>query len=414
MVLPGLLSMSQAAADQLVPGLSGGGGKSLFEVPPALANNVSQSLHGYELFLRRGAPMLTYWTWGVPLLLWMFWGPQRARWLPFLVVVVLFSFGPTIHVPFMEGPVIMPHYMAAYHYVPFFDRLWFPYRMLVVGMVVLALAIGFLVQRFEAHSVRNASRVPLLLMLFVGCTGLEQTRFGIFPFVSKDLSPPEIFEWMGEQEGEGAQAVISLPFGPGQPNIVWQSIHRRPLWGGMGENASLLWPKGYRRRLKNSFFKALMRAVKKPRAKVPERAYVPVQRSMLEMEGFRWVLLDRAILFQELRFDPKRRENDSPDEMLKMILKRLDETIGSSPVAAEDRYVLWDLLGQADAPSHLQPTEGLLSAISWDLIEAPFYEMQLVEAGRASGALPPGTAAGEVLDASGDKRIKKRNKNGQE
>jgi hypothetical protein len=407
-ISPGLWAMSHAAAEQLVPGLAVAGPKSLFTLPPDLANNVSQALHGYDLFGNRGPPMLTLWTWGPLVLLWMFVGTGRGRWLPVLLAAVLFSLGPLPSLPGIESPVVMPHYMAVYHYLPFFDRLWFPYRMLVLAFFVGSLALGFLVQSLIQRLPKWGPRLPALLLIFVGCTGLEQSRFGIFPLVSRDLSPPELFEWIHDQEDPGVQAIIHLPFGPSQPNIVWQILHKRPLWGGMGENASLLWPEGYRRRLKNSFFKSLLRAVDAPGQIRLDRPYVPVQRTMVEREGFRWVVLDRAITLQELRLKGGVAEWGDLEDQVQTILAALSQTLGAEPVAAEDRFVLWDLQERAVAPAALKPTLERLSAVDWDLVDVPAYEQALVESGRAKRPVPRGNARGESADGRGLKRIKKR------
>jgi len=406
-VAPGLLAMTQAAADQLVPGLSVAGSKQLFSLPPELANNVSQSLHGYDLFGHRGPPMLTLWTWGPFLVLWSFVGGGRSRWLPVFALAVLVSLGPSATLPGLQTQHVMPHYMAAYHYLPFFDRLWFPYRMLVIAFFVGSLAFGFLAQWLVNKKPNWGPRLPVLLLIFVGCTGLEQSRYGIFPLVSRDLTPPAVFEWIGEQEDPHAQAIIHLPFGPSQPNIVWQQVHKRPLWGGMGENASLLWPKGYRRRLKNSFFKALTRAVDKPSEVDAGRPYVPVQRVMLEREGFRWVVLDRAITLQELRIKARVPGKEPSVGSIRLIVDTLSETIGSRPVAAEERFVVWDLFGRAVAPEALQPTAESLSAVTWELVDVPAYEKALVESGRADRPRPKGTRPGESGDGRGLKRIQK-------
>ena len=40
--------------------------------------------------------------------------------------------------------LVMPHYMAAYIHLPYFDRLWFSYRILVVTFLGLSLGIGIL------------------------------------------------------------------------------------------------------------------------------------------------------------------------------------------------------------------------------------------------------------------------------
>jgi hypothetical protein len=406
-VLPGLIAMSHAASEQMVPGLTEGS-KALWTLPPDLANNVSQALHGYDLFGSRGPPMLTLWTWGPLLLLWMVVGPGRARWLPMLVCAVVFSLGPFPTLWGFDEPQVMPHYMAAYHYLPFFDRLWFPYRILVMAFFVASLAIGFLAERLEHWRPKWAGRLPLLLVGFVACTGMEQSQFGIFPLVSRDLSPPRVFDWIAHQEDEEAQAIIHLPFGPSQPNIVWQVLHERPLWGGMGENANLLWPTGYRRRLKNSFFKALLRVIDEDPSANAERPYVPVQRVMIEREGFRWVILDRAILMQEMRLKRGRTNIGELAERTHQIVLGLSQTIGTEPVVAEDRFVVWDLLDRAVAPPELQPTLERLTAVTWELVDVPAYEKALVESGRAERPLPRGNVDGEAGDGSGKKRIPKR------
>jgi len=399
--------MKAAVGQDQVPGLSGGGPKDLFSLPNDLSNNVAQALHGYDLFGDMGPPMLTYWTWGVPLVLWILIGPGRWRWLPILGAIVLFSLGPSASMPFLEGRPVMPHYMAAYHYLPFFDRLWFPYRMLVIAMLVGALAFGFLVSRLEQRVRLLPFEIPLLVVLFAGATGLEQSRYGIFPFVAKDLSPPEVFEWIGDQEGEGAQAVIGLPFGPGQPNIVWQVLHERPLWGGMGENATLLWPDGFRRRTRNAFYKSLMKAIRQPDQPVDELRYPKNQREKLvKLEGFRWVVLDRRIMEQEFREEFKEDGKDAVREITAKILLGLNHVVGSSPVAAEGQWVVWDLWGEAVAPESLKPTQERMLRSTWDTVDAPLYEKELTRAGRAHRTVPPGTNPGEAAKAGGKRRIK--------
>ena len=297
--------------------------------------------------------------------------------------------------------------MAAYHYLPFFDRLWFPYRMLSVAMVVAALTFGFLVLQIETRWPQWRSRLPVAVVVFSILTGLEQSRFGIFPFVSRDLSAPEVFEWMGDQEGEGEQAVITLPFGPGQPNIVWQALHQRPLFGGMGENASLLWPEGFRRRTKNSFYQALMRAIREPEEALSERPYVPVQRTMMEREGFRWVVLDRSLLAQEFVKRLGRPMAADIERHTQIIIANLTEIVGHPVVAAEDRWVVWDLTGAAQTPEGLEPTEERLRMVSWPEVDAPLYDQKLSAAGRVLRGGPPGTHPDDVPEATGKKRIRR-------
>ena len=104
--------------------------------------------------------MLAYWVWGGAIIALLIWGRKARVWLAISFVTWLFSIGAQIpkdlYVTLYEdvspwvlaktwaptlgldpgsiepAGLVMPHYMAAYIHLPYFDRLWFSYRILVV------------------------------------------------------------------------------------------------------------------------------------------------------------------------------------------------------------------------------------------------------------------------------------------
>jgi hypothetical protein len=282
--------------------------------------------------------------------------------------------------PFADGPVVMPHYMFAYEHVPFFDRLWFPYRMIVIGFVVASLAFGYLIVQLERRKGLSTRLFTGLIICWIAVTTVEQNRFAIFPFVTKDLTPPESMNWLAA-ESEEIDAVIHLPYGVTQPAIVWQTIHNQPLFGGMGENASVLWPDGFRERMRNSFVQALLRATRNPELEPRTPQYNPYQRGLMEEEGFRWIVLHRDLL--EMEFEKHLRVHVDGLARSKgdAVLGRLLDLIGP-PVAVEGPLVVWDLTGESLATGTIAPTPGWDVEHDWPGFVLNDYEMALGAAGR--------------------------------
>ena len=79
---------------------------------------------------------------------------------------------------------------------------------------------------------------------------------------------------------------MHLPFGFSQSSIVWQTVHQKPLFGGMGENAQVLWPEGYTTRLRSKAIKALIIASRNSREPLPH--LTDAERALLVEDGTRW------------------------------------------------------------------------------------------------------------------------------
>jgi len=370
-IAPGLWAMASLASSGEVPGLVDAGftWASLFEPPVPQRNNVSTTLYGLFVVETSGVPMMSSISHGLPALAWLIAGRGRARWAPVLAIVLAFSFGPVVGPSGPDaGGLVMPHYMAAYHLLPFFERLWFPYRMMSVALLPVCLGMGFLAARAASLRPGLSKALPAVALAVAAVSGAERARFDVFPFVAVDQTPPRIVDWIG---GEGG-AIIDMPYGIYKEAVIWQTFHELPTFGGMGENAVMLWPDGMRRHLRNSFIHALISAVRKPDEPAE---YRESQRRTIEAEGFRWVILHRDLIVERGLGPGQRRE--SPIEPALAMIALLGE-----PTAVEGPYLVWDLQSTARTPAGLEYSEEKIRAPVLVGDPRPAYEIALEDAGR--------------------------------
>ena len=323
-VLPGVLPMALAAASTGIPAVEAAP-FSLTELPPAVDNG-AMAMKGWWEMEQVGSPLLVSAAWGIPTLIWLVRGPGRARWLPVLVLSLAFALGPRVQLG--EQGFVMPHYLAAWHLVPFFDRFWHPYRFLAVGLVPAALALGFLAERLE--------RAWVVAPAFLVLTLVEHRGYGTLPLCSTDRTPSTLVSWLGEQDG----AVVELPFEEPDGYMVWQTFHRRPSLGGRTASIPAYWPEGTRQRLEQPFFSAL-------RTAGHGRSAAQVSSDAARAEGFRWVALWRGSLH-------------GGDQQASRAVQALHVLLGP-PVAVDGGLVLWDLEGRAVPPEATAATAARLA-----------------------------------------------------
>jgi len=365
-IAPAAMKMRELARKGKVPGLSDG--SSVIGGPDGVANNVSDSLHGYLMMELHGQPMLGYLVWGLGGVLFLVWGRDRLRWGGLALFTLAFAIGPRTPT---EPALVMPHYMLAYNYLPFFDRLWFPYRMLGVTFVGVSLGLGALVARFKDW--RYVGALPVMLVLL---TIAEQNRHLAYPLMHRDLTPPQVYTEIGKAGG----ALFEVPLGVSKVAIAYQPVHGQPVFGGMGENAIVLWPPGFNRRMGNTFVQFLRSMTRDPQSPTPFRKE---SITTFKAEGFRWVVMDRQLVEAQLR---QRRwaERVSPAELERapFIAQETMIDVLGQPWAVDGKLVVWDLEGGLEAPEALRPTEARLWERTWEPEEMPAYEKHLRELGR--------------------------------
>ncbi len=391
-VAPFVVAMLLKIGSDAVPGLASADG--LFAQPEALLNNVATQLHGYWMMERWGAPMLGYGTWIAAMVLVLLAGRDRGRWLLAVPLLLIIAVGPAWPRPDGSTMAWYP-YLLAYNTVPFLDRLWFPYRLVVMVFLVISASVAAASVPYMRRLGRSRKPIlarlgPLALALVIlGFNLWEQQRQLCWPFVTRDVSPPEAYRWIGDQGG----GLVHLPFGINQPSIVWQTVHHQPIFGGMGENARILWPEGFEDKLKNPLVRFLRRATRDP-----EGAKVPVSdqgRMQLRNDGFRWVVLHRNLVESENRDrlppgeDAKLPGRVYLDQEAFLLLPfqamdRITEVLGP-PVAVDGPLVVWDLVGGAEPPGALEADSARLAERSWESEAPPSYESLLKSQGRLPG-----------------------------
>ena len=256
--------------------------------------------------------------------------------------------------------------------VPYFDRLWFPYRLLVMVFLGASLLLGTVVSRANAT---RLGRWPWALPLALCALNLaEQHRHLAWPLLHREFVPPAVYEHIGEQGG----GLIELPVGLARISIAWQAVHEQPTFGGMAENASIFWPEGYRKRLRNSFIRALKLVTRKPDQPL---SYKETELRALQAEGYRWVVLDRHLMDSDLhRWAYGGRDEERADAPF-LAQAQITAALGP-PVAVDGPLVVWDLVGGSPVPESLQPTDAGLTTRTWPLDDMPAYEAHLRELGR--------------------------------
>lgn len=319
LVLPAVLPMAEALREGRVPG-SG---------PPEplgrpLQNNVAVELHGLVHMETQGEPLFTHPAWGLPLLAALFW-PRlvvpggRARWVAALVVTGVLGLG--LGFPVGDRVVGNPVYALLYEHLPFFKRLWFPYRFAQVAFVP---ALVLIVAWWRATGARTAVVALLVAGLAV------QVHRDTWPFPHLDARCPEPLARL-----QGPGAVIITPIGIQHDGLIWQTTFARPTFGGMGESAPVFWPDAYKKRLRTGFIRALSDA-----SQGQARPYKPQEREAIERLGFGFVAL-------RLDFVAERATRNRKDpEAAKARARELTTlAVGAPPVAEDERVAVWSLRG---------------------------------------------------------------------
>ena len=250
-----------------------------------------------------------------------------------LLIALLVASGPVYEAE--SRPMALYHYIFLYRVLPFFSRLWFPYRMVSLALFAAIIGMGFLMERFRG-------RWRWLVLFWVGLNLAEQARYLVVPLLSQPWHYPKMYERMSEHEG----AIVELPIGMVRESILWQSVHKKPMFGGMGENLPLLIPKQHRLRLRAPLYTYLRKIVMDPTRK---RSKPMLNRAL--REGFRFIVVDmRLVNGLYLRYPEEKREKRK-----EQLVEKLKNLLGDIWLV-EGPYRVWDLHNQAPSTEVLEYT----------------------------------------------------------
>ena len=367
LALPALLPMVEAAGVGAVPGLAAG----------PVDNNVAESLHGIGKMELEGAPLLLQPGWilgaGAALLArgWSVRG-GRGRWIAAAVLLFVLGLGPSIEV---GGTVVSsPLYALLREHLPFFRRLWFPYRTTAIVMLLLTPLLGAWI---------GSTRWPRSLLAGVVATTLAGTAAsGTWPFNTHDARAPTLLVDAAQHGG----AMIFLPFRVQHDAVMWQTELGVPMLGGMGESASALWPRGYKDLLGNGFLRGLRAAVTPGATRVEPLSHA---RTTLERMGYRWVVLRPSIFQAEIRRRAGAGEHLPTYGVATVAAcEAVSGRIGTPPVGVDGDAVLWDLAGRYTAPAaHAWDPAKVDREIPWEGLRSRL-EAHISAMGRGVTATP--------------------------
>ena len=319
-IAPGVLAMIVHMQQQNVPGLVDSV-QPFWTIPKIDPKQENSYLVGYLLNEPIGMKMFGLFSVSVPLL-WALWkGKQRRIWGVGLLVSLLIATGPV----YFDGDTPQPlyHYILLYRILPFFSRLWFPYRMVSLALLFAFVGIGFALDRVQQNKGRWVVVALIVASLF------EQSQTFCVPLLYQQWKKPDLYQ---ELEAEPAP-IIELPIGFVRPSILWQSQHKMPTFGGMGENLPVLVPKEHQLRLQSSLYRHFRKIVF-----FPDTTAQPPPLLDAQKEGFRYITCDFDIVLGLYHRD----EEETQQEKIQQVQRHLIAWLGL-PRWTEGSLWGWDV-----------------------------------------------------------------------
>jgi hypothetical protein len=256
----------------------------------------------------------------------------RGMLLALAVPSLIVSVGPVLLIGDLGLP--NPLYNALVMALPPLRRLWFPERALFLLALAQALAVGALWARLEAPSARAG-----LALAVAAVWGLELRLGGLAPIPSWDARPPAAYQCLAEGP---PGAVIDLPERWSAAHLYYQTVHGRPIFGGMLEgNARFTPPELSQLREQNSLWRALEAATRPgpPGRGEREPKVRPEDKAALGALGYRYVVLRRDAV---------------PERAAAGLLRRLEPLLGP-PVYEDARALIYAPWGGERPCAELRP-----------------------------------------------------------
>lgn len=203
---------------------------------------------------------------------------RNPRWLVVGLLALVVAVGPE---PFGHKNAV---YITIAAWLPGFERLYWPCRALSLFVPLGALGVAALTRRLTLR-VGPLAGLPLAGILFVSMGLGEQVQRGVWPLSTWDPSSPAAYACLAEAEG----AAVVLPYGRDHEHLVHQTVHRRPMLGGMSERSDALVPAAQQElRRDNGWLAGLLRSAANPRARIE---WTEAEREAVGALGYRWVIV---------------------------------------------------------------------------------------------------------------------------
>ncbi len=315
-------------------------------------------IRGYHIHRPLGHPVLRTFLLGGMLAALVLFGRKQWVWIFPLVLMWCIGLGPLI--PLSDTSLMNLPYVLMLKVVPFWDRLWFPYR--AMGFFSIALILWFAIEVNSSKWI-HSSRLRFVLGLVVVLSGVfDATWVRSVPLVSTTRKTNSVLQCIDAP-------MIEIPIGFAHSTMMFQAKHRQPTFGGMGENGLIFLPDGFSALLQNPFIQTLK---SKSLIVNSTKTYTELDQQRIKSAGFRYVLWDRSMTENE---HSKREVSKTRPKSVFDIQQNLIEILGS-PVCWDSELVLFDISGN-DAP-----VDGALLDWSWSPPKIDEYEQRLRQLNR--------------------------------
>ena len=209
---------------------------------------------------------------------------QRGPWIAMALTATVIAAGPVWLLD--DGWVPNPPYVTLVEHLPFLQRLWWPSRAyafmnLLYGMAI-AVSLGW-VATLGRRALVGTAALGALSWAWQLHAGL------LLPFPTWDATVPAGYQCLADGE---PGAILELPFSWTQAHLYWQTVHERPMLGGMLENNSVFAPEeAVKLREDNTFVAALVQLARSEGTTTMN--WTASDREAVGALGYKYVVLQR-------------------------------------------------------------------------------------------------------------------------
>lgn len=215
----------------------------------------------------------------------------RGRLLVGIVACALLALGPSVMLADLAFPNLP--YIALAKAVPFVRRLWWPARAMafVVPLIAVAAALGL--ARLRAWDPRA---FLLAGVVAVGGQALHLSRNAMLPFPAWDATVPAGYRCLAQGP---PGAIIELPYAFTQAHLYYQTVHGRPILGGMIENNPVFTPgESVALRQDNTWLRRVLAIGSSKRNVDP--SWEPADMQAVHDLGYRYVVVQKDAFDEQL------------------------------------------------------------------------------------------------------------------
>ncbi len=300
-----------------------------------------QKADGTELFLA------TLWPFPLSILLaTLYWlrAPGRLSRPPLLLalgLLIVVGAGPTLLV--VDWLVPNPIYLTLTYFLDFFRRLWWPVRVLAFGSPLLYLVLAVALDQVRTRSGKRAWGVALLIA--AGLQWFTLAGVQLLPIPAWKATIPAGYRCLAEGP---PGALIALPWAWSQAHLYYQTVHQRPMLGGMVEDDPDFAPKELAElRARNTLIRRLdalanlggpVGAAPADTAGDVDLAVLPEHVEELGRLGYRYVVLQKDAYLRP--GTPSRGEQLAQDTAMRRLYRAFEAVLGR-PVYQDARLQVW-------------------------------------------------------------------------